>query len=92
MVNFVNDEDEIILVHIELERSCSINELSCIFLSFFSYRTRDEIQNVRKTQDPIASFKERILSADLVTADELKVSEMNRELIGKKGTSTTYTL
>lgn len=38
-----------------------------------SYRTRDEIQNVRKTQDPIASIKEKILSADLVTEDELKV-------------------
>lgn len=38
-----------------------------------SYRTRDEIQEVRQTRDPIMLFKERILSADLVTADELKV-------------------
>ncbi|XP_037782179.1 probable pyruvate dehydrogenase E1 component subunit alpha, mitochondrial isoform X2 [Penaeus monodon] len=37
-----------------------------------SYRTRDEIQEVRQTRDPIMLFKERILSADLVTADELK--------------------
>ncbi|XP_046848229.1 pyruvate dehydrogenase E1 component subunit alpha, mitochondrial-like [Xenia sp. Carnegie-2017] len=42
-----------------------------------SYRTRDEIQNVRKTQDPIASIKEKILSADLVTEDELKAIDKN---------------
>lgn len=38
-----------------------------------SYRTRDEIQEVRQTRDPITSFKEKILSSGLVTADELKV-------------------
>jgi len=38
-----------------------------------SYRTRDEIQEVRQTRDPITSFKDRILSAGLATADELKV-------------------
>lgn len=39
-----------------------------------SYRTRDEIQKVRQTRDPIASFKEKILKAKLVSEDELKVS------------------
>lgn len=38
-----------------------------------SYRTREEIQEVRQTRDPITSFKERILNSNLVTADELKV-------------------
>lgn len=38
-----------------------------------SYRTRDEIQEVRQTRDPITSFKEKILNSALVTADELKV-------------------
>lgn len=38
-----------------------------------SYRTRDEVQTVRQTRDPITSFKDKILSTDLVTADELKV-------------------
>ena len=38
-----------------------------------SYRTRDEIQEVRQTRDPITSFKEKILSTNLVTAEELKV-------------------
>ncbi|KAF8361638.1 pdha-1 [Pristionchus pacificus] len=37
-----------------------------------SYRTRDEIQQVRKTRDPITGFKDRILSSNLVTEDELK--------------------
>ncbi|XP_056644720.1 probable pyruvate dehydrogenase E1 component subunit alpha, mitochondrial isoform X2 [Diorhabda sublineata] len=37
-----------------------------------SYRTRDEIQEVRQTRDPITSFKEKIISANLVTADEIK--------------------
>lgn len=38
-----------------------------------SYRSRDEIQEVRQTRDPITSFKEKILGAELVTAEELKV-------------------
>jgi len=37
-----------------------------------SYRTRDEIQEVRQTRDPIMLMKEKILSNDLATADELK--------------------
>lgn len=40
-----------------------------------SYRTRDEVQNVRQTRDPITSFRERILSSEIVTADELKVTQ-----------------
>lgn len=38
-----------------------------------SYRTRDEIQEVRQTRDPITSFKEKIISANLASQDELKV-------------------
>lgn len=37
-----------------------------------SYRTREEIQEVRQTRDPITSFKDKILSSDLVTSDEIK--------------------
>ncbi|XP_022916172.1 pyruvate dehydrogenase E1 component subunit alpha type II, mitochondrial-like isoform X2 [Onthophagus taurus] len=40
-----------------------------------SYRTRDEIQEVRQTRDPITSFKEKILTANLVTPEELKKIE-----------------
>lgn len=37
-----------------------------------SYRTRDEIAEVRKTRDPITGFKDKIVTAGLATADELK--------------------
>ena len=37
-----------------------------------SYRTREEIQEVRQTRDPITSFKEKIINAGLVNAEELK--------------------
>lgn len=37
-----------------------------------SYRTRDEVQGVRQTRDPINLFKERILNSGLSTADEIK--------------------
>ena len=38
-----------------------------------SYRTREEVQDVRQTRDPITSFKEKIVTAGLATTDELKV-------------------
>jgi pyruvate dehydrogenase E1 component alpha subunit len=37
-----------------------------------SYRTRDEIQEVRKTRDPITGFKDKIITAELATEEELK--------------------
>ncbi|XP_025196322.1 probable pyruvate dehydrogenase E1 component subunit alpha, mitochondrial [Melanaphis sacchari] len=37
-----------------------------------SYRTRAEIQAVRMTRDPITSFKEKILSTNLATVEDLK--------------------
>ncbi|CAL1268001.1 unnamed protein product [Larinioides sclopetarius] len=37
-----------------------------------SYRTREEVQEVRQTRDPITSFREKIINANLVAADELK--------------------
>ncbi|KAF2903998.1 hypothetical protein ILUMI_02169 [Ignelater luminosus] len=40
-----------------------------------SYRTRDEIQEVRQTRDPITSFKEKITSTNLLSTDEIKKLE-----------------
>ncbi|KAJ0172666.1 hypothetical protein K1T71_011805 [Dendrolimus kikuchii] len=37
-----------------------------------SYRTREEVQEVRQTRDPITSFKEKIINQELVTPDQLK--------------------
>ncbi|VVC40022.1 Dehydrogenase, E1 component,Thiamin diphosphate-binding fold,Pyruvate dehydrogenase (acetyl-transferring) [Cinara cedri] len=47
-----------------------------------SYRTRAEIQAVRMTRDPITSFKEKILSTNLATVDDLKKidSEIKSEI------------
>ena len=44
-----------------------------LILCFHSYRTRDEIKEVRSKRDPITGFKEKILEANLVTNPELKV-------------------
>lgn len=38
-----------------------------------SYRTRDEIQEVRQSRDPITSFREKIINNELATPDEIKV-------------------
>lgn len=40
-----------------------------------SYRTRDEIQEVRQSRDPITSFREKILNCELATAEEIKVND-----------------
>lgn len=42
--------------------------------SFCSYRSRDEIQEVRQKRDPINGFKDKIIDAGLATAQELKVN------------------
>ncbi|XP_014678816.1 PREDICTED: pyruvate dehydrogenase E1 component subunit alpha, testis-specific form, mitochondrial-like [Priapulus caudatus] len=40
-----------------------------------SYRTRDEIAEVRATRDPIGLFKDRIITSNLATAAEIKKLE-----------------
>merc|ERR1712152_25138 len=40
-----------------------------------SYRTRDEVQEMRQKRDPILGFKERIVSAGLADVEELKKME-----------------
>ncbi|XP_039276228.1 pyruvate dehydrogenase E1 component subunit alpha type I, mitochondrial-like [Nilaparvata lugens] len=37
-----------------------------------SYRTRDEVQVVRQTRDPITMFKEKVISTKLATEQEVK--------------------
>lgn len=37
-----------------------------------SYRSRDEIQEVRQKRDPITSFKDRMIETGLATADDIK--------------------
>lgn len=37
-----------------------------------SYRTRDEIQEVRQRRDPITSFKDKLITSNLATTEELR--------------------
>ncbi|PAA70897.1 hypothetical protein BOX15_Mlig000204g2 [Macrostomum lignano] len=37
-----------------------------------SYRTREEVQSMRQMRDPIASFRQTLLTAELVAEEELK--------------------
>jgi len=42
-----------------------------------SYRTREEIQEMRQTRDPITSLREKMVSSNLAEADELKKIELD---------------
>lgn len=55
--------------------SCIIASLQhpCTNLSPFSYRTREEIQEVRGKSDPISMLKDRMLSNNMASVEELKV-------------------
>lgn len=46
-------------------------------LNICSYRTREEIQDVRKSRDPITSFRDKLIQANLATEEEFKVCSMN---------------
>ena len=41
-----------------------------------SYRTREEVQEMRQKRDPITGFRERLVNADLATLSELKGIEV----------------
>jgi len=41
-----------------------------------SYRTREEIQEVRQNRDPITGFREKLVSSGLADAEELKQMEL----------------
>merc|ERR1712240_104591 len=49
-----------------------------------SYRTREEIQEMRQTRDPITSLREKMVSSKLAEADELKKIELDaRKMVDK---------
>ena len=41
-----------------------------------SYRTRDEVQEMRKTRDPITGFRDRLVAAELAEMSEIKAIEL----------------
>ena len=47
-----------------------------------SYRSRDEVQEIRQKRDPIATFKSRILDANLVTTADLKEVDAGIRQVG----------
>jgi len=47
---------------------------SCTNLCPSSYRTREEIQEVRSKSDPISMLKDRLLSNNMASVEELKVA------------------
>lgn len=49
-----------------------------------SYRTREEIQEVRQKRDPITSFKDRCIELGLLTTDEIKVTKIKTFFFLKK--------
>eukprot|EP00058_Branchiostoma_floridae_P004295 XP_002589783.1 hypothetical protein BRAFLDRAFT_90463 [Branchiostoma floridae] len=42
-----------------------------------TYRPREEIQEMRKTRDPITGLREKLISANIATAEEMKVGIFN---------------
>ena len=51
-----------------------------------SYRTREEIQEVRQNRDPITSFREKLVSSGLADSEELKQIELDiRKFVDKEG-------
>src|SRR3978361_2248064 len=50
-----------------------------------TYRTREEIQRMRSSQDPIAGLKQKLLEWSITTEEELKTLDKNaREAVDKE--------
>ena len=50
-----------------------------------TYRTREEIQRMRSTQDPIAGLKQKIIDWGVTSEEELKTIDKNaREMVDKE--------
>lgn len=56
-----------------------------------SYRTREEIQEVRQKRDPITSFKELCIELGLFTTDEVKVRTQYNS-ISNQHSKNTFTI
>lgn len=50
-----------------------------VIAALFSYRTREEIQEVRSKSDPISLLKDRLLSNNMASVEELKVERLSCE-------------
>lgn len=53
-----------------------------------SYRSRDEVQDVRHNRDPITLFKERLATSGLLDADEIKIIDADVKKLVDAATKT----
>jgi len=47
--------------------------IQIMLVLYFSYRSREQIQDVRQKRDPINGFKDHLIELDLAAAEEFKV-------------------
>ena len=59
-----------------LKKSTVSNEIYFVFVLCYSYRSRDEVQSVRKTRDPISGLREKLLDSGLADVDDIKVKKI----------------
>jgi len=59
-----------------LKKSTVSNEIYFVFVLCYSYRSRDEVQSVRKTRDPISGLREKLLDSGLADVDDIKVKRL----------------
>lgn len=51
-----------------------------------SYRTRDEVQEIRKTRDPINLFQDKLIQTQLITEEEIKdIDNMAKKEVDEAG-------
>ena len=65
-----------------LKMSTVSNEVYFVFVCY-SYRSRDEVQSVRKTRDPISGLREKLLDSGLADVDDIKVKRLCHPVYSK---------
>lgn len=64
-------------IHGHVNFSKGANKISSLLINGFfptiSYRSRDEVQSVRKTRDPILGLREKLLDSGLADTEDIKV-------------------
>ena len=66
-----------------LKMSTVSNEVYFVFVLCYSYRSRDEVQSVRKTRDPISGLREKLLDSGLADVDDIKVKRLCHPVYSK---------
>lgn len=64
-----------------------VHPYNCCTISPSSYRTREEIREVRSKSDPIAMLKDHMLSHNMASVEELKVGDAEIKLMSNTSDS-----